>query len=120
VENRRPSDGLSNDLWSEIRALLKEQNERLRIQNNLPRQLLLERDNGPGTGTSNHNLPADNKKNQSIEDAPQLDGRNKSQTSLKSCLKRDNSDFEFQGQGQILLYIADETPKYPRVYHFFR
>jgi trimethylamine:corrinoid methyltransferase-like protein len=35
MENRRPSDVLSNDLWSEIGASLKEQNERLRIQNDL-------------------------------------------------------------------------------------
>ncbi|EAW19319.1 uncharacterized protein NFIA_092800 [Aspergillus fischeri NRRL 181] len=118
MENRRPSDGLSNDLWSEIRVLLKEQNERLRIQNNLLKRLLLERDNGTGTGTSNHNLPDADKKNQSIEDAPQLDGRNKSHTSLKSCLKRDNSDFEFQNKGHTVLYAADETFKYPRVYYF--
>ena len=40
MENRRSSDSLSNNLWSDIRVLLKEQNERLRIQNNLLEKLL--------------------------------------------------------------------------------
>ncbi|GFF43570.1 bifunctional solanapyrone synthase [Aspergillus udagawae] len=118
MENRRPSNGLSNDLWSEIRGLLKEQNERLRIQNRLLQQLLLGGDKATGTDTNQYNLPDDDKRDVSIEDAPQRDGRNKSQTSLKSYLKRDDSDSEFQGQGQTLLYAADETLKYPRIYYF--
>ncbi|KAF7181471.1 hypothetical protein CNMCM7691_000689 [Aspergillus felis] len=118
MENRRPSDGLSNDLWSEIGALLKEQNERLRIQNDLLKQLLLDGNKATGSETNRGNLPNDDKRNQCIQDELQLHGRNKSQTSLKSCLKRDNSDFEFQNQEQILLYVADETLKYPRVYHY--
>ncbi|PKX99630.1 uncharacterized protein P174DRAFT_427784 [Aspergillus novofumigatus IBT 16806] len=90
MENIRASDGLSNDLWSEIRSLLNEQNERLRIQNNLLKQLLLDGDKGTGTD--------DDKWNQSIQDEPRFDGRNKAQTSLKSCLERDDSDIESQGQ----------------------
>lgn len=102
MENGRPSHRLSNDLWSEIQALLKDQNERLHIQNSLLKQLLLEGDKGTGTGTNVDNFPNDDKRNQSIEDEPRLDGRNKSQISLESCLKRDDNDFEFQGQGQTL------------------
>jgi hypothetical protein len=117
MENRRPSNGLANDLWSEIRDLLKEQNERLHIQNRLLQQLL-GGDKATGTGTNEYNLPDDDKRDLSIEDAPQRDGRNKSRTSLKSYLKRDDSDSEFQGQGQTLLYAADETLKYPRIYYF--
>lgn len=117
MENRRPSDGLSNDLWSEIGALLKEENERLRTQNDLLKQLLLDGNKPSGSGTNHGNLPNDDKRNRCIQDELQLHGRNKSQTSLKSCLKRDNSGFEVQGQGQSLLYVADETLKYPRVYH---
>jgi hypothetical protein len=118
MESRRPSDVLSNDLWSEIGASLKEQNERLRIQNDLLKQLLLDVNKATGSVTNHGNLPNDDKRNQCIQDEPQLHGRNKPQPSLKSCLKRDDSDFEFQGQGQTLLYAADETLKYPRVYFF--
>ncbi|RHZ45310.1 uncharacterized protein CDV56_101526 [Aspergillus thermomutatus] len=117
MKNRQPSDDSSNDLWSEIRALLKEQNERLRIQNRLLKQLLLEGDKGTGIGTNDDKIPDDDKSNQFLEEETRLDGRNKSQNSLRSCLKRDDPDFEFQGQGQTLLYAADETLKYPRVYY---
>ncbi|KAH2534182.1 hypothetical protein KXW97_008071 [Aspergillus fumigatus] len=112
----RSSDSLSNDLWSDIRVLLKEQNERLRIQNNLLKKLL-DGEKGTGTVTSNNILPDGDERSRTIEDETRLDGRNKSQTSLKSYLKRDTSDFEFQNQGNTVLYAADETLKYPRVYY---
>lgn len=116
MENRRSSDSLSNDLWSDIRVLLKEQNERLRIQNNLLKKLL-DGEKGTGTVTSNNILPDGDERSRTIEDETRLDGRNKSQTSLKTYLKRDTSDFEFQNQGNTVLYAADETLKYPRVYY---
>ncbi|KAF7118016.1 hypothetical protein CNMCM5793_007385 [Aspergillus hiratsukae] len=66
---------LSNDPWSEIRALLKEQNERLRIENSLLKQLLLEGDKGTGTGTNVDNFINDDKRNQSIKNELRLNGR---------------------------------------------